>query len=90
MNGFKSLRDRIILLPEAKMDYTQHQIDKFIDLWNKGVPIGDIAEKFWIHNYEVALLVIHCELEWLIEPREGGLKGTVPRKKRKGKHREQN
>jgi hypothetical protein len=85
MNGFESLKDRIIILPEAKMDYTPKQIQKFIDLWNKGVPIGEIAETFWVASYEVALLVIHCELEGWIKPRSGGLEGSLPRKKRKGR-----
>lgn len=85
MSGFDSLKKRIIILPEAKMDYTQKQIDKFIELWNEGVSIAEIAEKFWVAIYEIALLIIHCEVEGLIEPREGGIHGTVPRKKRKGK-----
>lgn len=83
MSGINSLQDRIILLPNAEMDYLPNQIDEFIELWNKGTHVGDIAEKFWINNYEVALLVMHCELEGMIKPREGGLKGTLPRKKRK-------
>lgn len=83
MSGFESLKDRIIILPDAKMDYTPKQIKKFIDLWNEGVPIGEIAEHFWVASYEAALLVMHCDLEGLIKPRAGGLEGTLPRKKRK-------
>ncbi|MFJ5713134.1 hypothetical protein [Neobacillus sp. NPDC093127] len=83
MCGFDSLKERIIILPDAKMDYTPKQIEKFIKLWNEGVAIGDIAEKFWVNNYEIALLVMHCELEGWINPREGGLNGSLARKKRK-------
>lgn len=85
MHGFDSLKDRIIILPDAKMDYTPKQIKKFIEMWENGSPIGDIAEKFWVSHYEIALLVMHCELEELIQPRVGGLLGVLPRKKRKGK-----
>jgi hypothetical protein len=88
MSGYESLKKRIIILPDAKMDYTPKQIEKFIELWNEGVSIGEIAEKFWVAIYEIALLIIHCELEGLIEPRKGGVHGTAPRKKRKGKNSE--
>jgi hypothetical protein len=82
MSGINSLRDRVILLPEAKMDYTPKQIKTFIEMWEEGNPIGEIAEKLWVASYEVALLVIHCELEGWIQPRCGGLTGSQPRKKR--------
>ncbi|MBT2722287.1 hypothetical protein [Bacillus sp. ISL-46] len=82
MSGINSLMDQVILLPDAKMDYSPKQIAKFIELWEKGIPIGEIAEKFWVANYEMVLLVMHCELEGWIQPRDGGLKGTQPRKKR--------
>jgi hypothetical protein len=82
MNGFDSLKDRIILLPEAKMDYSAMQIQKFIKMWEDGMPIGEIAEKFWVNNYEAAILVMHCELEGWIKPRKGGLQGTSSRKSR--------
>jgi hypothetical protein len=61
--GFASLKDRIIILPEAKMDYTPKQVEQFIEMWNEGHHVGDIAEKFWVNNYEIALLVMHAELE---------------------------
>jgi hypothetical protein len=75
-----SLKGRVILLPEARMDYWPHQIEIFIEMWNEGKAIGEIAERFWISNYEVALLVMHCEIEGLIKPRKGGLRGSLPRK----------
>lgn len=85
MSGINSLRDRVILLPEAKMDYSPKQIKKFIDLWENGTPIGEIAEKSWVAIYEIALLIIHCELEGWIQPRKGGLLGTQPREQRNKK-----
>jgi hypothetical protein len=80
--GIDSLTERIIILPEAKMDYMPKQIKRFIEMWNEGYHIGDIAEKLWVTNYEAALVVMHCELEEWIQPREGGLYGTIPRKSR--------
>lgn len=85
MSGFDSLKGRVILFPDAKMDYSPGQIKRFIDMWNEGWPIGEIAKKFWLKNYEVVLLIIHCELEGWIGPREGGLQGTLKRSKRKEK-----
>lgn len=74
----------IYILPEATLAYTEHQIEKFVEFWNQGITIGDIAEHFGLAIYEVALLVIHCDLEGMINPRDGGLLGTLPRKKRSG------
>lgn len=81
-SGINSLQERIIILDGAKMDYTQNEIAKFIEMWNEGRHVGDIANYFWINNYEVALLAMHCEIEEWIQPREGGLSGSLPRKKR--------
>jgi hypothetical protein len=82
--GLSSLKNRVILLPDAKMDYTPKEIRKFVDWWNEGIHITEIAKRMYISTAEVALIMIHCELEGWIEPREGGIFGTVPRKK--GKH----
>lgn len=89
MNGIDSLKGRIIILSEAKLDYSPGEIKKFLIMWEEGWPIGEIAEKLWITNYEVALLVIHCELEELISPREGGLRGTLKRTRRRKKEQTQ-
>lgn len=78
--GIDSLTGRIILLPNARFDYTPAQVRKFIRMWNEGEPISRIAERFMIAMYEVSLLVMHCELEGWIEPRPGGLRGTKKHK----------
>lgn len=80
MSGINALRGRVILLQEARFDYTPGQIRKFVKMWNDGEPISRIAEYFTIAIYEVALLVIHCELEEWIVPRKGGLLGSKKRK----------
>ena len=64
------------ILKDATLAYKQSQIDKFINWWNEGQPVSFIAEKLEVPMYDVALLVMHCELDNLIEPRPGGLKGT--------------
>jgi hypothetical protein len=51
----------------------------------KGEPVSKIAEYFAIGIYEVSFLIIHCELEGWIEPREGGLAGTKKHKWKKGR-----
>lgn len=68
------------ILPEAKLDYTLSQINTFVEMWNEGHPIRAFAEKYNINIYEAGLLVIHCELYGLIQPREGGLSGTKTHK----------
>jgi hypothetical protein len=78
--GLNKLSGRVILLPEARFDYSHGQIRKFIAMWNDGEPISRIAEYFGIAIYEVSLLIIHCELEEWIGPRPGGLKGTKKHK----------
>lgn len=86
MGGIDSLKGRIILLPDARMDYTPAQIRRFIKMYDEGHPISNIAAHFYITHHEVWLLILHCGfLEGWIEPREGGLTGTLPPKKRKRK-----
>jgi hypothetical protein len=78
--GLNKLSGRVILLPEARMDYSMGQIRRFVKLWNEGQPVTKIAESFGIAMYEVGLLVMHCELEGWIEQRPGGLRGTIKHK----------
>ncbi|MFD0825828.1 hypothetical protein ACT8ZR_09130 [Neobacillus sp. M.A.Huq-85] len=85
MKGINNLKERIIILDGAKMDYTPREIERFIEQWNEGYHIGDLAEKNWISQYEVALLMMHCEIEGWIQPRPGGLRGTIPRRKQRSK-----
>lgn len=72
------------ILKSATLSYRQSQIDNFIDWWNEGQPISYIAEQFGLPMWDVSLLVIHCELEKLIEPRPGGLMGSVEHRWRQG------
>ena len=58
-----------------KFDFTQKQIEIFISLWNAGVAINKIAQRFLISNANVALIVMDLEMAGRIEPRAGGLLG---------------
>lgn len=58
-----------------KFDFTPKQIEIFISLWNAGVAINKIAQRFLISNANVALIVMDLEMAERIEPRAGGLLG---------------
>lgn len=66
----------VYILKEATLFYKQNHIDVFVYMWNEGQSIKVIAKRLNVKIYEVALLVIHCELEGLITERPGGLLGT--------------
>lgn len=83
--GINRLTGRVILLPDARFDYSYGQVRKFIKMWEEGEPISRIAEYFGIAMYEVSLLIIHCEIEEWIKPRPGGLHGTKKHKWKKSK-----
>lgn len=76
--GIDSLTGRIILLPEARFDYTPAQMQRFVKMWDDGEPGSRIAESYNIALYEVSLMVMHSELEKWIRPRQGGFRGTKP------------
>jgi hypothetical protein len=80
--GINQLTGRIIILPDAKMDYSPAQIRRFVKWWNDGIPTKEIGEKFTISHLEVLMLVAHCEIEGWIQDRPGGYKGTKKRIKR--------
>jgi hypothetical protein len=76
MGRKKKNTDWVWILKDATLSYRQTQIDKFVFWWNEGEPIAYIAEQFGLPMYDIALLVIHCELDKLIKPRPGGLLGS--------------
>lgn len=78
--GRKSVNKWVYILPEATLSYRESDINRFIEMWNDGQSISAIAEKFVVKKYEIGLLIMHCELEGLIGPREGGLRGTKKHK----------
>jgi hypothetical protein len=74
--GRKSNTEWVWILKDADLCYSKAKIDIFIEMWNDGQSIKAIAERLSMQIYEVGLLVIHCELEGQITPRDGGLMGT--------------
>lgn len=69
--------DVVLILENARFIYSQEEIDLFVSLWAAGYSGGIIAKRLKVAKWELALLVIHCELEGLIGTREGGFKGTI-------------
>lgn len=73
----------VYILPDATLCYKQNHIDVFVNMWKEGQPISAISEWLNVKMFEVALLVMHCELEGLIDTRPGGLLGTKEHKWKK-------
>ncbi|MDC6268032.1 helix-turn-helix domain-containing protein [Lysinibacillus fusiformis] len=59
----------------VKFDFTQHQIETFITLWNEGYPINKIAERLNTSKVSATLIVMDLEMTGKIGPRDGGLLG---------------
>lgn len=74
--GRKSTAKWVYILKDAQLSFRESDIKRFITWWMDGRPIGYISDKLGIKKTDVALLVMHCEIEGLIEPRAGGLLGS--------------
>lgn len=83
--GRKSASEWVWILKDAELCYRENDINRFIEMWNDGQPIAAIADQFHVKKTDIALLVMHCEIEGLIEPRPGGLLGTRDFKWRRSK-----
>ncbi len=66
---------RIIILDECQFDWTERALRKLEKLWNDGVPIQKIAPMFGLTQLEIALAIMHLEMEERITSRPGGLLG---------------
>jgi hypothetical protein len=77
--GINKLSGKIIILEDCKFDYTSGQVRKFIKLWNEGLHLTAIAEKFSLSTLEMALLTMHCDLNGWIDSRPGGAVGSIER-----------
>lgn len=80
--AFQDRSEWIYILKDAELVWRQMDIELFIEMWDAGIPIGYMADKLMVKKRDVALLVMHCEIEGLIEPRPGGLWGAVKMKRR--------
>lgn len=72
----------IYILKDAELVWRRTDIDIFIEMWNADLPIGYMADKLGVKKRDIALLVMHCEIEGQIEARPGGLWGSVKKKRR--------
>ena len=59
----------------VKFDFTINQIGTFIDMWNQGCPINEIAQKLNASKVSTALIAMDLEMAERIGPRAGGLLG---------------
>jgi hypothetical protein len=75
--------DVIVILEDARFLYTQEELELFVHLWKEGFSAAIIADRLKTAKYNIALLVMHCDLEGLIEPREGGFSGTIQKQRKK-------
>ena len=76
----RKTKDRYILFTgevheKVQFDFTKHQIETFIALWDSGHPIDKIAQKLNTSKVSVALIVMDLEMAGRIEVRPGGLQG---------------
>ena len=77
----RQIRSRYILFTGVEhdivqLDFTEHQIDTFITLWNDGLPIQKISRKINTSKVSVALIAMDLEMTGKIKAREGGLFGS--------------
>lgn len=85
--GINKLSGREILFDGCKMDYSDRQMEKFIQMWKDGEPTSRIAEYFALPMLDITLLVIHSGEKGYIGPRPGGYKGTRKHKWKQGREK---
>jgi len=72
------LAKTIIILEDIDFTWTAEQIALFREMWQAGVSLSDMAEKFDRDVDEVVLLAMHEARQKRIFPRAGGWKGHRP------------
>ncbi|GLC88678.1 helix-turn-helix domain-containing protein [Lysinibacillus piscis] len=81
MKGMRERQKRYILFTgeaheNMKFDFTQHEIDKFISLWDEGIPIAKIAKKFGINTTNAGLVVMDLHMAGKLKERTTGVFGS--------------
>lgn len=56
--------------------FTEHKVNRFIELWNQGYSIPDIAVKLGRKQIELTLLAMDLHMSGKIKAREGGFFGN--------------
>lgn len=73
------LTEDYVLFTDDSLDvnflFKMKEIEIFIELWNEGESLGDIANKIKRKHFEIVLLVIDLDLRGLITPRTKGIFG---------------
>jgi len=67
----------VSILKHLKTDYEQAELDKAVELWDKGWSFKDIAHALDIDDAEGLLVLMHLNNEGKLKYRERGIFGTV-------------
>lgn len=65
-----------IALQEYRFDWTRNEVMKFIEMWNEGKSIWDLAKRFRRSKIECAVLIMDLAEKGEIKPRKTGLFGS--------------
>ena len=65
----------VTILEDYNFEWYPDQMDDFTAQWEAGYSLPDIAKTMKRKQVEIALLIIHLELESRIKPRKGGMGG---------------
>lgn len=61
---------------QIRLDFPPMTVERFIQLWNKGVPFEKIFKTLRLKPVEAALIMIDLEYSGRIQQRRRGLKGA--------------
>ena len=66
-----------IALSELDFSWYRGEVEQVAQLWRKGMPVADIAEKMKRDIDEVAILIMDLARRDVIEPRKNGVAGEA-------------
>ncbi len=69
-----------IALSELDFSWYPGEVEQVAQLWRKGLPVADIAEKMKRDIDEVVILIMDLARRDVIEPRKNGAMGEVQKK----------
>lgn len=84
------LTEDYVLFTDDSIDvnflFKMKEMERFMELWNDGESLQDIAKEIKRKPFEIALLIIDLDLRGLIMPRKKGIFGGQIIKNKKCKH----
>lgn len=66
-----------IALSELDFSWYPGEVEQVAQLWRKGLPVADIAERMERDIDEVAILIMDLARRGIIEPRKNGVAGEA-------------